>query len=619
MNYYITKSSAGSWSELPVTGKSITWAQGDTQSRSAADYRLLMASGMFDAGDVDPVFGVSNSLTGGLEIIDPRNGLPLTIVNAIGGGGVGDEMLASLSSGWIATGYQWMRDGLDISGATSSAYTLTGADYGKSVSVTATGLSHASSGVKIKAATGYVLPAPILLESYDSVVGVAASGGGTLSIDTTSKVQGSGMLTVTGGGVSGSAPIAAKTGIGTYNPATFGTVACYIHTKSEAQTSAMYISFGIGAAWDSAQIQTNFGNRLMGGMWHAFNVSEVPSIAALGSGGLNLRARFTQNAPWNNKIGFDSVIANAAGRPTVVIAFDDAEDTVFDIAEPYMSDLGLKGTCYIPPNLLGAYNKLTLEEIKSLYAKNWDMACDSPSDQPYSDFGTVPSAVAAAQSVQAWLVNNGMPRAKDHMCYPGPYTEPVPTPVQIAALTGSGSTTVTCASTTGIFAGMNIYGFGIADNATVISNDSATQLTLSSVVPVQTSAAMCIDRSGTWYPGKLQAGLSGAGFKTGRNSFGVSMYTRFGFGSQAMALPGTGVTGMTLAQMKARVDEAILRGTTVVFYFHRITEAGGSINVSTANFTGLMDYIAENKNANVLDALTISELWARDGNAVLPF
>ena len=94
--YYITKSSAGSWSELPVTGKSITWAQGDTQSRNAADYRLLMASGMFDAGDVDPVFAVSNPITGvveKLQVADQSIPLPIAHRRYYFAGCAGDQIV----------------------------------------------------------------------------------------------------------------------------------------------------------------------------------------------------------------------------------------------------------------------------------------------------------------------------------------------------------------------------------------------------------------------------------------------------------------------------------------------------------------------------------------------
>lgn len=50
------------------------------------------------------------------------------------------QLTAVLSSGWSVTGYQWTRDGTNISGATSSTYTLVGADIGKAITVKVSGL-----------------------------------------------------------------------------------------------------------------------------------------------------------------------------------------------------------------------------------------------------------------------------------------------------------------------------------------------------------------------------------------------------------------------------------------------------------------------------------------------
>lgn len=49
---------------------------------------------------------------------------------------------ANLAAGWSATGYQWTRDGNNISGATSNTYTLVGADIGKAVTIKVSGLTY---------------------------------------------------------------------------------------------------------------------------------------------------------------------------------------------------------------------------------------------------------------------------------------------------------------------------------------------------------------------------------------------------------------------------------------------------------------------------------------------
>lgn len=82
------------------------------------------------------------------------------VVSITGGGVVGDVMIATLASGWAATGYQWTRDGVDIAGQTNSTYTTVSGDAGKQISCKVTGLSNAATGKVIAAAPipPYVIP-----------------------------------------------------------------------------------------------------------------------------------------------------------------------------------------------------------------------------------------------------------------------------------------------------------------------------------------------------------------------------------------------------------------------------------------------------------------------------
>lgn len=59
----------------------------------------------------------------------------------------GQTLTASLAPGWSVTGYQWTRNGVDISGATNSTYVLSGADIGNSVTVKVSGLIYTGQDV----------------------------------------------------------------------------------------------------------------------------------------------------------------------------------------------------------------------------------------------------------------------------------------------------------------------------------------------------------------------------------------------------------------------------------------------------------------------------------------
>ncbi|WP_343743360.1 fibronectin type III domain-containing protein [Herbaspirillum huttiense] len=62
---------------------------------------------------------------------------------------VGSVLTASLSTGYAATGYQWTRNGSDISGQTNSTYTVLTTDRGSVIGCRATGLSYTASGATV--------------------------------------------------------------------------------------------------------------------------------------------------------------------------------------------------------------------------------------------------------------------------------------------------------------------------------------------------------------------------------------------------------------------------------------------------------------------------------------
>ncbi len=81
-----------------------------------------------------------------LTAVGAGGGTPVTI---LGSGVVGNTLVASLATGYSATGYQWLRDGSSISGAILSSYTLQSADAGHVVSVSASGLVYTTTGTTV--------------------------------------------------------------------------------------------------------------------------------------------------------------------------------------------------------------------------------------------------------------------------------------------------------------------------------------------------------------------------------------------------------------------------------------------------------------------------------------
>lgn len=78
-------------------------------------------------------------------------GAPVTIS---GTGGVGNLLTAVLATGWSVTGYQWMRNGAPISGATSSTYTQITADASTVLTLSVSGLIYTPSGIAVPGGGG---------------------------------------------------------------------------------------------------------------------------------------------------------------------------------------------------------------------------------------------------------------------------------------------------------------------------------------------------------------------------------------------------------------------------------------------------------------------------------
>lgn len=73
---------------------------------------------------------------------------------------------------------------------------------------------------------------------------------------------------------------------------------------------------------------------------------------------------------------------------------------------------------------------------------------------------------------------------------------------------------------------------------------------------------------------------------------------------------------MSIATLTAKIDEAISRGVTAIYNFHRILDpATESTEVLPATFQGFIDYVVSKKDSGLIDVVTISE-WYNKVNRV---
>lgn len=480
------------------------------------------------------------------------------------------------------------------------------------------------------------LPTAVLLEAFESTTGWSAPSG-TLLSDTVGKVQGNAALRFQGNGVSGTNIITNKTLGAPVTPGSLGVVARHIRKNTPRGNFNIATVFGNGS--NSFANPLNGVNSLSlgsdlapGGYWSAFHESEDPMIAGLGTI-TQVRVRTnTQAAPYLNDGTIDALYANAKGRPTFVIGFDDGEDSAYDVALPYMSARGMVGTVYIPTSYIGVSDSLTWNEVRALRDAGWGICLDGmPDDSRMTDQASVAAVVSAITSQWSVLTAQGL--ASDdmyHFCYPFGTSHVTPAEVQLAAVTGNGTTTVNFGAAAAVTNGMNFYGAGVPDGTTVVSGGGAsvTSVTLSNPVPAQTKAAQAIDLSGPFTFGKLPAALKAAGFKSGRITGGFTYFSRFGFSDMALETPAYGFTNTPFTAIKALIDRTVLRGETMEFYIHRIeadpvggwTEStqNSTINTHQSFFYALVDYINSYVQAGLAVVLTKPQLYNRDYLATPP-
>lgn len=482
---------------------------------------------------------------------------------------------------------------------------------------------------RIKKAPGGGLPSPALLESFDAAEQFTASGGATLTQDTVNKVQGAGSLLITADGTQPA--IATKFNVANTDPVALEVIAVYTDNGNDPEyqtTTSVDVRLGRGGTYYGLTGVSNpsISDLNLGGFWNSYNVTDAGSLGTKGIGQIDLRITQNNTAPRCGTTRVDALYTNAAGIPTVVWTFDDLMIGQYNVAFPLWQSLGLKGTLYVAPSFLasGPPSHLTLPQVQEMYAAGWDMGCDGTwDDSNMTAHATAADAISDISNVRQFLIDNGMPRAQDHLCYPFGACRVPGTKVQISGVTSDGTNVITVASTSGIVNGMRAAGILVPRSpaTTVVSINNATQVTLSAAIPPGTSDMSFTDTSGEFHTGKLPAALRVAGFKTGRLTVTGQRFTRFGFADQGLIFPSNSTNSTSfpnLAAFQARIDLIEKRGQTIMFYSHDIFPGGSGLHTDQNLFTQFSNELAFRAAAGRIQVLTISELWARDGNATPP-
>lgn len=482
---------------------------------------------------------------------------------------------------------------------------------------------------------GYVLPTPILLESFDSLTGISTSNGFS-ALDAVNKIQGTNAINMIGNGVAFANPRLDKS-LAISDPAAMGTIAFRAHVEADYNQNSLNLQFG-DASTLTAGVSMSFGSGAVDqDVWYAVHVSELTEIGTTILGALT-RWRLTQtpNNPMSSRVSVDCMMRNAGGRPTIVLTGDDCPVSQYTVAYPYMRDRGIPFHLNLPSSNVGGGggSNLTWAQCQEMHASGLvDFGPNNTVDDQsaVTKHASVAAAVADYEACRAAIIA-GMgytPRGIDFGCYSNGDFAVSTTKSQVAAMTqtsGSADVSFGAAPTRAVAVGDTVEVYGDLLGATVTAVTDTTHVTLSrAATTTQTKLAAFNDRSGAFYFGKYPAALAAVGSKMMRSTGGIQWYTRYGFGSRAMTYPSnsTSSTAGSFATLKALIDTAVLRGTTIGIYFHGIGSGaplpwGGD---DGTHFRNTIDYLVSLRNAGLLDILTPRQLWDRDagGLSKLPF
>lgn len=530
---------------------------------------------------------------------------------------------------------QWYRETLAtprnrtaIAGATGASYVAQAADAG-----TRLVCIESNRGVTaIAAAIGVVLAAPLMLDAMDDAGAFTLAGAAAVTNDTGSKVQGASALRIAR---TPSFNQLTRANVGTFDPATLGTLAYWYRTgEGDPELSQVgslgTVALGQGGSYagtisdGSSEGSANQNDyRALSGAWMAMHASESATIAGYSPAtpmGVKV-GPFQTNAPANGVTHVDSLAARAGGRPTVILGFDDGLANQHAVIAPLLESRGFRGTFYLPTANLGVDgNRMSVAQAIDLYARGHDLQIDGTSnDQPVGSAGftTIAALTADIAAQKAWFAARSLPEPR-HLCYPNGVHRMAGARVQLTGVTFNATDQCTVSSASGIAIGMKVTAYGLPASTTV-TGISGTTITLSN--PSSQSGTFnvtFVDAAGPFHTGKVQTALAAAGISSARTTGGGSWLTRFGPSGRALVHPAQTTSSQSLAQMQVPIDLAVLRGTTLEFFIHAATASPVGTEVGIGPLTAMLDYLKARSDAGALDVMTKAQWWTRDGAAGVP-
>ena len=114
--------------------------------------------------------------------------------------------------------------------------------------------------------------------------------------------------------------------------------------------------------------------------------------------------------------------------PVAVLIFDDEYLTMYELAYPYMKARGVRGSVYCSTNYIGSAvgddttPRCSWAQLQEMYADGWDMANHTDDHVLLDTYGTANEVETHIRAASDALINHSMPRAAQHLAFPGGHT-----------------------------------------------------------------------------------------------------------------------------------------------------------------------------------------------------
>jgi hypothetical protein len=473
-----------------------------------------------------------------------------------------------------------------------------------------------------------------LLDGFEDASTWNSGTASFVSDDTSWKLSGSKSMLLTGGAVG-----ATRNRFKTVNWSFVGggtiTLRAFVPEPNLQSLTVYFISSTGSKYW-----QWSLNNKFRAGDNHVvIHTSELTAVGGmtLADPVVQIQLQMATRNPGvaGPTINLDALYFNRTTRPTLLFCMDDGLADVYSTALPIFSAANVPATSFVISSLIGSTGTyMTTAQLAALYAAGWDLG-NHTATHPHAN-GASTTDVSSSQTVASGgsftldgsrtsggVATFDKPRALAFNCVgieqgcpffvTGTADDGVT--AQTETVIGGSSTKFTSRKTwktvTGVTRGAFAPAGAISLGATMAQDEYLSEVeTCRTWLEGNgwTRASKFVSYPFNEHTVASDAALAQGGYLTGFTSFNTPARNVMSDGVanpyDLQCIGGLTTSPPTLATAKGWVDSIITAGTSGMIWADSLTPFG------SANLTSLVQYAAAQRDAGLLDIVTISQWWA---------